>query len=457
MGRFVTCIVTILAVLTLGFGEPERLEAAIIDGGDFGGNNLTPEDGDILFGTFTNVGLFHIIAGRTVYVAQGVPLSITADQHQIDGTLDGTGRGHLGGDSVQNALFSDIFDCFNANGTTRGNSGSDDGGGTGGSFGCRFSGSGGGGGGYGGAGGQSGSADGNVAPPASGGAENGNESAMSIEMGSGGGSGSDYDADDGNSGAGGRGGGKISLFGQIILTSTGKIIANGAKGQPGLSPLTLSTIGTAAGGGGSGGGILLVNDTNDASELDGELIATGGLGGLLGELPGGIAPHFGSGGGGGGGGRIKYFGPTEFGTNFKCIVSGANGGVFAEDPISSPNPTQATPGGDGTCHDGTTLPNPIVDADGDGVDDSDDLCPGTVIGESVPTKRLGTNRFALVNNDETFDTTSPKGRGPRKAYTIQDTAGCSCEQIIAQRGLGRGHRKFGCSIGTMRRWIRNLN
>ena len=36
------------------------------------------------------------------------------------------------------------------------------------------------------------------------------------------------------------------------------------------------------------------------------------------------------------------------------------------------------------------------DTDNDGVRDADDFCPNTVIPESVPTKRLGVNRFALV-------------------------------------------------------------
>lgn len=93
------------------------------------------------------------------------------------------------------------------------------------------------------------------------------------------------------------------------------------------------------------------------------------------------------------------------------------------------------------------------DTDGDGVFDDDDVCPDTVIPEGVPTVRLGTNRFALVDGDGDFDTKSPNGNGPNRSYTIEDTAGCSCEQIIAAQGLGNGHTKFGCSISAMDDWV----
>ncbi|MGB0513904.1 MAG: hypothetical protein ACPGJE_03585, partial [Wenzhouxiangellaceae bacterium] len=112
----------------------------------------------------------------------------------------------------------------------------------------------------------------------------------------------------------------------------------------------------------------------------------------------------------------------------------------------------------------------IADSDGDGVLDGADVCPDTVIPEGVPTVRLGVNRFALVDDDGIFDTVAPGG-GPRAAvsahsvrppgpdvsFTIEDTAGCSCEQIIEAQGLGNGHRKFGCSIGAMRDWIDLVN
>lgn len=109
----------------------------------------------------------------------------------------------------------------------------------------------------------------------------------------------------------------------------------------------------------------------------------------------------------------------------------------------------------------------VTDGDGDGVLDDLDVCPGTIIPEGVPTVRLGVNRFALVDGDGVFDTRSPGPRsslsayastpGPRASFTIEDTAGCSCEQIIEAQSLGAGHEKFGCSIGAMREWIDLVN
>jgi hypothetical protein len=117
-------------------------------------------------------------------------------------------------------------------------------------------------------------------------------------------------------------------------------------------------------------------------------------------------------------------------------------GVFVDDPAP-----------------GAGLILALLDEDGDGVPDGQDACPETVIPESVPTQGLGVNRFALVDNDTTFDTTAPKGggNGPGLSFTVEDTAGCSCEQIIDALGLGRGHAKFGCSISATEEWISLVN
>ena len=101
--------------------------------------------------------------------------------------------------------------------------------------------------------------------------------------------------------------------------------------------------------------------------------------------------------------------------------------------------------------------DPDNDADGDTICGEVDMCTNTVIPESVPTQRPGQNRFALMDDDTTFDTRSPKGNAARTTFTLQDTAGCSCEQIIAQKGLGKGHSKFGCSLGAMKEWTRSVN
>jgi hypothetical protein len=98
-----------------------------------------------------------------------------------------------------------------------------------------------------------------------------------------------------------------------------------------------------------------------------------------------------------------------------------------------------------------------VDSDTDGIDDTADLCPGTVIPESVPSEKLGVNRFALVDGDFDFDTTLPEGVGPIRAYSTMDTGGCSCEQIVDELDLGIGHVRFGCSISAMDEWVAQVS
>ena len=106
-------------------------------------------------------------------------------------------------------------------------------------------------------------------------------------------------------------------------------------------------------------------------------------------------------------------------------------------------------------HDGLVL-FVAGDADNDGVPDDVDVCPATVIPESVPTEQLGVNRYALVDGDRLFDT-SARGQGGNRSFTLGDTVGCSCEQIIVAQGLGEGHEKFGCSLGEMREWVQLVN
>lgn len=97
-----------------------------------------------------------------------------------------------------------------------------------------------------------------------------------------------------------------------------------------------------------------------------------------------------------------------------------------------------------------------LDSDGDGVSDENDACSGTEIPElSVPSRRLGVNRWALTDADNQFDTTPPPSQDPpaEPGYTLDDTAGCSCEQIIIELDLGVGHSRFGCSTGAMETWL----
>ena len=92
------------------------------------------------------------------------------------------------------------------------------------------------------------------------------------------------------------------------------------------------------------------------------------------------------------------------------------------------------------------------DADADGVLDALDQCPATAIPERAPTAgNLGQARYAL-RSGFTFS----MGPKAKTIYTTTDTAGCSCEQIVAALGLGKGHLKFGCSKGAMKAWILGL-
>lgn len=92
------------------------------------------------------------------------------------------------------------------------------------------------------------------------------------------------------------------------------------------------------------------------------------------------------------------------------------------------------------------------DPDADGVCASVDVCPGTAYPESVPTVSLGTNRWVLGSGG-VFVTHTSNGNGPNHGYTIEQTRGCSCEQIIVALGLGEGHRKFGCSSSALDEWL----
>ena len=81
-----------------------------------------------------------------------------------------------------------------------------------------------------------------------------------------------------------------------------------------------------------------------------------------------------------------------------------------------------------------------------------------MIPERVPTKKLGVNRWTLMDDDGIFDTKPPKGGTPHQlSFTIEDTTGCSCEQIIRAIDLGRVHRKHGGSVSALEAFVELMN
>lgn len=120
---------------------------------------------------------------------------------------------------------------------------------------------------------------------------------------------------------------------------------------------------------------------------------------------------------------------------------------------------------------GDTLGSCEEDRDDDGVVNSEDLCPDTFLPEDVPESGLMYfNRYALTHNNFAFRV------GPRKKvseFTLADTRGCSCGQMVdvaegsreyrfnqyprllrQMRSLfpfyTEGARNFGCGIAIMR-------
>lgn len=96
--------------------------------------------------------------------------------------------------------------------------------------------------------------------------------------------------------------------------------------------------------------------------------------------------------------------------------------------------------------------DPEDDADEDGVCGDVDVCPDTVLPDEAAVLHLGVNRWADVDGDGVFESTASRGIGPRRSYTIEETGGCTCAQIVDEWMLGNGHTMFGCSISVMDEW-----
>lgn len=276
--------------------------AATITGADYANTDLIPANGDTLSGTFTNVHLFQVGAGSTVFVAAGVNLNIYATTITITGVLDGTGRGQSGGNG--GGLSGRGLSGFAGDpGDTGGGGGgaSPKGGGGGGGGGAGGAGAGDSGGGFGAAGGAAYGSTGTIA---------GAISADDLFQGSGGGGGGGSASIPGGNGAAG---GAAIYMEASSFTIAGSIMVDGSTG----SAVTSGSVGTFPGaGGGGGGGTLLLRIPGNINIFSGSKLSAKGGGGanVVALLGGQVEP-----GGGGAGGRLKIF--YRPGTAFSVSLS----------------------------------------------------------------------------------------------------------------------------------------
>ncbi|MRG94667.1 hypothetical protein [Polyangium spumosum] len=105
-------------------------------------------------------------------------------------------------------------------------------------------------------------------------------------------------------------------------------------------------------------------------------------------------------------------------------------------------------------------PPPCVDADNDslcentGEDECEDTGPDE-IESPVPNHWFVVEKTQKNGTIElVWDTISVgKGKGPGGSYSLEETRGCNCAQIIEALGLGQGLDKHGCPKGIMEKWL----
>jgi hypothetical protein len=128
-----------------------------------------------------------------------------------------------------------------------------------------------------------------------------------------------------------------------------------------------------------------------------------------------------------------------------CASDPLNANVLAPDADGNGIPDCVDEGGQG----GT-------DSDDDGVIDALDVCPVTLVPESLPTQYLAKFRYALTDGSQLGSgtpiefTTNPQ----RFIFSTADTAGCSCEQILAITNNTRvSEQRNGCTRSTIENFI----
>ncbi len=305
-----------IARLLLSLLLAPAAQAAVIASGDYGGANLVLANGDILSGTYTNVGLFQIGAGVTAVVAataSGPNVTIYATTISISGVLDGSGRGQPGGNggqvpsgSGQNGTGGGPASAGAGTGAIATKGGAGGGGGGAGGAGAGDSG-----GGVGAAGGTGYGSTGTVTSPIS---------SDDLFQGSGGGGGGANGSAGGGSGA--SGGAAVYLEASSV-TISGAILVDGST----AAAVTFGA-GTAheGAGGGGGGGTILVRASNALSLVSGSTVSAKGGGG--GNVSSSFVNPLKAPGGGGAGGRVKLFYRSgAFGSVALSTAAGAAGGL----------------------------------------------------------------------------------------------------------------------------------
>ena len=96
----------------------------------------------------------------------------------------------------------------------------------------------------------------------------------------------------------------------------------------------------------------------------------------------------------------------------------------------------------------------ILDSDNDGVPDNKDKCPRTRLPERFV---LLSSHYGDIDGDKMFETVK-KGKISNSNYSLNDTKGCSCKQILGIKpGRNIGEEMFGCTEGTIKDFIKKSN